>query len=321
MELSVIICTHNPRRDYLERTLNALKAQTLPKEQWELLLIDNASKEPLAGQWDLSWHPHARHIREDELGLTPARLRGIKEAQSELLLFVDDDNLLARDYLSHALELAQAWPALGAWSGKMTPEYEEVPAAELTPLLNCLALNSHVLTRDQWSNAPTLQNHALPCGAGMCVRREVARSYAQLVQGNSLRRALDRKGGSLLSSGDTDMALVGCDLGFGTGIFTRLGLTHLISKKRVQPEYLFRLHEAIGVSLKILAAIRGQPVSRPCLSERLFQKYKYWRAKGADKVSLAAEARIHQRSLELWQSINQPTNSADTIKLWTSGSG
>jgi hypothetical protein len=48
----------------LRRVLDALKAQTLPKEQWELLLIDNASKEPLAESWDLSWHPHARHIRE-----------------------------------------------------------------------------------------------------------------------------------------------------------------------------------------------------------------------------------------------------------------
>ena len=44
ISISAIICTHNPRPDYLRRVLDALKAQTLPKEQWELLLIDNASK-------------------------------------------------------------------------------------------------------------------------------------------------------------------------------------------------------------------------------------------------------------------------------------
>lgn len=42
----------------------------------QLLLIDNASKATLASTWDLSWHPRARQIREEELGLTRARLPG-----------------------------------------------------------------------------------------------------------------------------------------------------------------------------------------------------------------------------------------------------
>ena len=84
MNLSVIICTHNPRKDYLTRVLQALKAQTLPKDQWELLLIDNASDQELARSWDLSWHPHGRHIREDKTGLNFARARGFAEAQGEI---------------------------------------------------------------------------------------------------------------------------------------------------------------------------------------------------------------------------------------------
>jgi hypothetical protein len=72
-DLSVVICTHNPHAGNLRRTLNALREQTLPFEKWELLLIDNASAEPLASSWDLSWHPHARHIAEPQLGLSAAR--------------------------------------------------------------------------------------------------------------------------------------------------------------------------------------------------------------------------------------------------------
>jgi hypothetical protein len=45
--LSVILCTHNPRPDYLSRVLASLRGQTLPAEQWEFLLIDNASRQPL----------------------------------------------------------------------------------------------------------------------------------------------------------------------------------------------------------------------------------------------------------------------------------
>ncbi len=67
-DISVIICTHNPRPDYLGRVLEALKAQTLSKDQWELLLIDSASDDPIAGRVDLLWQPNAKHIRETAIG-------------------------------------------------------------------------------------------------------------------------------------------------------------------------------------------------------------------------------------------------------------
>ena len=112
--VSVIICSHNPREDYLRRVLDALKAQTLPIKDWELLLVDNASKEPMAGRFDLSWHPNARHLREEKTGLTHARLCGIAEAKAGLLVFVDDDNVLRADYLQAALKISKEWPQLGA---------------------------------------------------------------------------------------------------------------------------------------------------------------------------------------------------------------
>ena len=62
--VSVIICTHNPRPDAFRRVLDSLAAQTLPKAQWELLLVDNASDVRLEPRWPLSWHSNARHVRE-----------------------------------------------------------------------------------------------------------------------------------------------------------------------------------------------------------------------------------------------------------------
>src|SRR5690242_12200927 len=99
---SVIVCTHNPRPDYLTRTLAALRGQTLPTHEWELLVIDNASDCPVAEIADVSWHPDGAILKEDTLGLTPARLRGIDRARAELLVFVDDDNVLDTAYLERA---------------------------------------------------------------------------------------------------------------------------------------------------------------------------------------------------------------------------
>src|SRR5437016_1280228 len=129
MGLSVIICSHNPRPDYLRRVLDGLEAQTLPLADWELLLVDNASRERLADTWNLSWHSRHAHVREEELGLTPARLRGIAEASGELLLFVDDDNILAPDYLERASALVRAHPYLGVLgAGVLAPEFDVQPS-------------------------------------------------------------------------------------------------------------------------------------------------------------------------------------------------
>jgi glycosyltransferase involved in cell wall biosynthesis len=78
-EASVIICAHNPRPDYFRRVIRALRDQTLPAIKWELLLVDNACDTPLRLTWDISWHPNARHIREDGLGISVARRRGMQE--------------------------------------------------------------------------------------------------------------------------------------------------------------------------------------------------------------------------------------------------
>jgi hypothetical protein len=53
-----------------------LSNQTLSCKQWEFLLVDNASDQMLAAEIDLSWHPQAGYIRENQLEFTLARLSG-----------------------------------------------------------------------------------------------------------------------------------------------------------------------------------------------------------------------------------------------------
>ena len=127
LAVSVVIPTHNPRMEYLRRVVEALRVQTLPREQWELLLIDNASREKVEGRADIGWHGNARIVREEELGLTFARLRGFAEAKGELIVMVDDDNVLAPDYLETAVRIAKDHPMLGAFGGKCLPEFETEP--------------------------------------------------------------------------------------------------------------------------------------------------------------------------------------------------
>jgi GT2 family glycosyltransferase len=272
LAISVAICTHNPRLDYLDRVLVALRNQTLPLQQWELLLVDNASSQPLANVCDLSWHPNARCVVETELGLTPARLRGIKESCGQSIVFVDDDNVLAPDYLDCAVQIANAFPYIGAFGGSIKGEFETAPEPWALPHLKWLAIRE--IHRDNWSNLFTSSNESTPFGAGLCVRRSVAQDYLQKALSDSKRRALDRVGSGTGSAGDTDLAYCAIDLGMGIGTFCRLKLTHLISEKRLTEDYIVRLSAGLRASGEVLRSLRpSAPIPR---RRSRFATLRFW---------------------------------------------
>jgi glycosyltransferase involved in cell wall biosynthesis len=303
LRLSTIVCTHDPRPEFLARTLSGLSAQTLPVNEWELIVIDNASTTPLAGTLDLAWHPSARVVREDEVGLTAARRRGIIEARGDLTVWIDDDNLLAPDYLAVALRLAREWPQLGVFGcGNFQPEWETPPRAEFTPYLSYLAVNR--APRDRWSNL-LYDYPATPAGAGMCVRLEVARRYAAYVQKDPRRKALGRTGKGLGACEDHDLAFTAIDLGYGTGVFLALQLTHLMPAGRVEEEYLIRLVEGHACSTVLLMALRD-PTLRPP-PRRWIDVVRAWRLR---RSLSPVEIRLHEAKrrgvARGWSMLTQP---------------
>ena len=188
LTLSVIVCTHNPRPDYFCRALGSLQSQTYPGANWELLVVDNARTVPVGEKWNLSWHPYARHVREEMLGLTPARLRAIQESTADLLIFVDDDNVLASDYLERAHSIFERCPRLGVFgAGVLSPEFEIDLPQSIEPYVGMLTVRA-VSSPRRSSNPSDYQS--LPWGAGLCVRRSVARSYVDLMN------RLEIKGGT-----------------------------------------------------------------------------------------------------------------------------
>ncbi len=251
MNISVVVCTHNPRRDFLERTFAGLKDQSLDQTLWELVLIDNASKIPVTGTFDLSWHLNAKCVREENLGLTRARLRGIRESAGELLIFVDDDNILGVNYLKNALEISRQFPFLGAWGGSCIAEYEKSPPAWFLEFEGNVAVRK--VNQVTWSNQ-YFDYAATPVGAGMCLRKAVAHRYDEGLKADLGSLNLDRKGDSLMSCGDHHMAWTSIGMGLGVGVFPSLELVHIIPEGRIEESYLLKLLEADACSAALLRA-------------------------------------------------------------------
>jgi glycosyltransferase involved in cell wall biosynthesis len=287
--IAVVICSHNPRLDYLQRTLTGLRAQSLPVTEWEFVLIDNASAEPITARVDLAWHPGARCVVESALGLTNARLRGIAETTAAVLVFVDDDNVLAPDYLATALEVGRSHPFLGAWGGRITGVYEIPPPDFCVRHAPMLAIRD--VPRDLWSNT-TEDFLAAPCGAGMCIRRTVAEAWIGDVRSRPDALKLGRIGKNLGACEDGHLALLSVRLGLGTGVFRRLALDHLIPRERLTLEYFTRLAAGHAYSYNLLRRLLGQPLLTNEQSgfERLVTRLRRWRATPAERaIELAME--------------------------------
>jgi glycosyltransferase involved in cell wall biosynthesis len=250
LDASVIICTHNPRSDYFARVLDGLRNQTLPLHKWELLIVDNASRLPLASSWDISWHPIARHTLESELGLAPARRRGIREASADLIIFVDDDNVLDETYLAEAIKIKHEWPSLGVWgSGSIRGDLEVELPETLRKHQSWLPLREVAAPRWSASCEGPIPWGAGLCvlGAGLCVRKKVAIAYTQFCDQSSIH-ITGRQGDTLSAGEDIEISWVCCSHGFGIGIFPELKLTHLIPQHRCSEDYFVRFVEGTCLS-------------------------------------------------------------------------
>jgi GT2 family glycosyltransferase len=304
--LSVVICTHNPRKDFLARTLASLRAQTLPVAEWELIVVDNASHEAITPDTARAGHPAAKAVLESEVGLTAARLRGIAEARGDVLVFVDDDNILAPDYLGCATELSAAWPTLGVWGcGSYTPEWELAPPAGFTEYIRYLAV--HRAPRDHWSDRP-FDYEAMPAGAGLCARAAVARRYAENVRNDPRRKLLGRTGSNLAGCEDFDLALTATDLGLGTGVFTALAMIHLMPRGRVEEDYLLRLIEGHACSTVLLMALRD-PGFKPPHGGPLARIREFRLRRSLQPVALKVHDARRRGEQRAWKQITRANNS------------
>jgi glycosyltransferase involved in cell wall biosynthesis len=254
MKASVVICTRNPKPAVFGRVLAALSAQTLPHPDWELIVVDNCSTpavviEPPPGL------AAVRAVVEPQPGLPFARIRGIRESVGQLIVFVDDDNLLDPQFLETAVRLADEFPQIGVFGGRITGEFETAPPEWLIPFVAHLAVID--VARDEWSNLSD-DRAVLPCGAGLCVRRPAAEAWAAAVATDSGRLALGRSGERTLACEDTDLVLTCIDSGYGSARFTALQLTHVIPAGRVAFPYNLQLARDIGWSWGRLQALRGR---------------------------------------------------------------
>lgn len=299
-KLSVVLCSKDPNDHVFRNTLEHLNGQLLSKSEWELVIVDNNSSEPICDSYNCSWHPNVLHLKETKAGLTHARLAGINNSRSKLVIFVDDDNWLEPNYLSLAIAKGDSMPELGTWGGQLIGEFQSPPPPWTERYWNWLAVRT--LDRDLWSNVPHhFQSH--PYGAGMCVRRDVCETYANSVASDARRAALDRVGDSLMGGGDADLNYTAQSMGLGCGVFVDLVSRHYMPSIRTSEAYLLKLVEDMSCSSVVVQHIWGKSHSTPSRSQRVFDWYRNLRLTPREREFEKAKARGRKRGVEMAHSL------------------
>jgi len=113
VDATIIVPTFE-RKDVLLRTLEALAVQDHTGD-WEVVVVDDGSKDgtqDAVGRW-IGGHERFRYVRQQNAGPARARNRGATEARGRVLVFVDNDILVEKDFLRRHLAALAAHP--GAW--------------------------------------------------------------------------------------------------------------------------------------------------------------------------------------------------------------
>jgi glucosyl-dolichyl phosphate glucuronosyltransferase len=168
MLASVIVCTHNGSRVIAE-TLESLVRQDVPPEVFEILVVDNASTDatPEVVGKIAARHPgRIRLIREQVLGHSRARNRGVQESCGDVIAFTDDDARVSPRWLRALVEACER-PQVGCAGGPVRAVLEgPLPAWVTGPFLLYLALF------DKGGKEVELSYNEYPRGVNMAFPRQ-----------------------------------------------------------------------------------------------------------------------------------------------------
>lgn len=132
--ISAIICTRN-RSAYLARCLKALSQQTLSRQGFEVVVVDNGSSDD-TGSVAAAFcgrHENFRCIREERPGLAIARNTGLAISSADIVAFTDDDAEPEPSWLERMLARFREHPQdAGIVGGDVIPVFE----AERPPWLS-----------------------------------------------------------------------------------------------------------------------------------------------------------------------------------------
>jgi glycosyltransferase involved in cell wall biosynthesis len=251
--VSVVICTRN-RAPLLRRALASVVAQSLPRDLFEIVVVDNGSTDETAAvAAEFADGADLRYLREDRIGLCVARNSGWQAARGHIVAYFDDDAVARPGWLSAVHDGFAGADRVGVIGGRVHPIWE---ASRPSWLADEIAGS---LTIVDWGPAakilPDLGREWL-VGANMAVPRSL------LAEIGGFHPWLDRVGNNLLSSGDVFLQKELVRRGYHCLYLPAMAVDHLVPEGRLNRRWFLRRFYWQGVSDAVMQLIEGTPSPR-----------------------------------------------------------
>jgi glycosyltransferase involved in cell wall biosynthesis len=232
--VTIVIPTFNGARR-LPAVLQALLKQDTVS--FELFIIDNASTDDTARI--AAGHPlildlgrkgvACKIVNEPRQGANFARLRGVICATTDIVCFVDDDNIPERNFVSTGFEIMSD-PTIGLAVSRVTADWEVPPPPALLRREWLYASNGFL--GDSQIDFGATSSVAPTIAAGLWVRRSAFLSSVPYESPDKLLP--DRKGKALACGGDIEIGILIGRAGFRRIYSPRLKLRNEIGSDRLR---------------------------------------------------------------------------------------
>ncbi|WP_183843341.1 glycosyltransferase [Rhizobium etli] len=167
--VSVLFSSYNGASRRLRHTLDSLLRQELPRDQWELIAVDNNSNDgtfdllkSYSGKLPITILQHHKPGKSGALNLALDRVKG------DLIVFTDDDVRAEPNWLKAIVDCAVAHPDYGVFGGRIVPDWEKEPK---DPFIEWIPMGSTFAIVDETQSGPC--DPTKVWGPNTIIRREL----------------------------------------------------------------------------------------------------------------------------------------------------
>lgn len=263
--LSVIICTYN-RDKYIYNLLKSIAENTLSKAKYEIVLVNNNSTDATEMECNRFCADYDdvvfRYFIETNQGLSYARNRGIQEAKGKVVVYVDDDATINKEYLQTYYDFFEKDNKVEAAGGPILPVYETVEPKWMSHYTRQLITGKLYMG----NVVKEFTKGAFPGGGNAAYRKSVFDKVGLF------NVDLGRKGTSLIGAEEKDLFDKMTAQGIKFFYLPKAILYHIIPASKLTEEHFDRLTYSIGKSEKI----RTLSISKKKYYSRLFSEVVKW---------------------------------------------
>lgn len=247
IKLTFVICTYN-NAETLALTLKHIEDQGAEDlRDTTVLVIDNCSTdstpEVVREAQARGKIPDLHRILETRQGVVYARVRGVAEARTEWVAFIDDDNLLQPGWIKNARNFIATHPRCGVFGGHNEIVWEAPAPALLRENeyayagLNIPGGTQRLEGQARWRLK----------GAGMVIRTSACIKSGFL----DFQACVGRQARKPIAGEDTEILMRIAREGFEVWYEPGCHLKHLIAARRVNKAYIMQLHYGFGMALPL----------------------------------------------------------------------